>query len=76
MEFISLCISMKKKRFEQNRGQGMQGIIEGELTLTEWIFPRFYFFDKDNNKLGDKGVAYISKANWGRLRKFLYVIKS
>ena len=47
----------------------MQGIIEGELALTEWIFPRFYFFDKDNNKLGEKGVVSISKANWGKVEE-------
>ena len=53
----------------------MQGIIEGELALTEWIFPRFYFFDKDNNKLGDKGVAYLSKANWGEVENIYLRIK-
>ena len=31
--------------------------------------PKFKCADKGGNKLGEKGVAYLSKAQWGEVKE-------
>ena len=41
----------------------------GELATAQRDPPRYKCVDKGGNKLGEKGVAYLSKAQWGRVNE-------
>ena len=41
--------------------------VEGGLASAYENQPRYQCVDKDRNKLGDKGVTYLSKTQWGKV---------
>ena len=44
----------------------MQEPIKGKLALTEKDNTQLKYFYKGFNQLGEKGVAYLSKAKWAK----------
>ena len=47
----------------------MQGPLERELAQTRMCLNWYKLFDKDENEVGEKGIAHLSKAEWNS--KFL-----
>ena len=53
----------------------MQVPADGGLALTQGTLPRYKYFEKDGNQLGEKGVAYLSKIGWGKVQRIDLSIK-
>ena len=47
----------------------MQGPVKRGVALTYRDLSRYESVDKGWNKLEEKGIAYLSKAEWGKLKK-------
>ena len=39
------------------------------MAIALLVIPEYYLDNKDWNGLGEKGVAYLSKAEWNRMKK-------
>ena len=66
MELLSLCTSHAIELLTKWRTRE-QGPVEGGLAFAREGLPRYKCIDKGCNKLGDKGVTHLSKAQWGEI---------